>query len=179
MGLLGRGCGPAQTMGSGSAVGVSMSAKLKLAPRKAVDDWKEFRPLEVTRRRQSRSLLPKLLIATLLFAGLAVMWLLFKPQIGGAVAELGRAISQLGQRQAVLGKKRSATAAVVRKAARVPHTWRGEGVDDAARAPGPFEVYLLDGDRFIRVDSSSRSVLLNMQTGETTWLDRGAEEGRR
>ncbi|MGE5205250.1 MAG: hypothetical protein ACM3PW_06520 [Chlamydiota bacterium] len=156
-----------------------MSAKLKLAPRKPVDDWKEFRPLEVTRRRQSRSVVPKLLIAIFLFAGFAVMWLLFKPQIGGAVAELGRAISQLGQKQAVSSKPRSATSAVVRKATRVPRTGRGEWVDDAGRPPGPFEVYLLDGDRFIRVDSSSRSVLLNVQTGETTWLDSGAEEGRR
>jgi hypothetical protein len=49
-----------------------------------------------------------------------------------------------------------------------------------ARVPGPFEVYLLDGNRYIRVDSSSRSVLLNMQTGETTWTDTGgAAEGRR
>lgn len=156
-----------------------MSAKLKLAPRKAVDDWKEFRPLEVTRRRQSRSLFPKLLLATFLFAGLAVLWLMFKPQIGGAVAEIGRAISQLGQKQAVSSRPRSGPSAVVRKAARPLRTEGGKLLDDAARAPGPFEVYLLDGDRFIRVDSSSRSVLLNVQTGETTWLDSGAEEGRR
>jgi hypothetical protein len=156
-----------------------MSAKLKLAPRKPVDDWKEFRPLEVTRRRQSRSLVPKLLLAVFLFTGLAVMWVLFKPQIGGAVAELERAISQLGQKGAGSSKARSATSAVVRKATRPLHTEGGRVLDDAARAPGPFEVYLLDGDRFIRVDSSSRSVLLNMRTGETTWLDADVGQGRR
>ena len=55
-----------------------------------------------------------------------------------------------------------------------------ESLQRADRIAGPFEVYLLDGDRFVRVDASNRSVLLNMKTGETTWMaSDGTGEDRR
>jgi hypothetical protein len=158
-------------MGSGQTVDVSMSAKLKPMPRRPADNWDQFRPLEVTRRRRSRSPLPKLLIATFLFVALVIIWGVFKPQIRGTVSEISQAISRLGQRPAASTKARSAASAAVRRTLRPAQRGLDARWEETARSHGPFEVYLLDGDRYIRVDSSSRSVLLNMRTGETTWLD--------
>lgn len=167
------------SMGSGQAVDVSMSAKLKLAPRKPADDWKEFRPLEVTRRRRSRSVPRELIIASFLFVALVIIWVVFKPQIRGTVSEISQAISRLAQRPAAATKSHSPASAAVRRTQRAAQRGLDERWPDTARTPGPFEVYLLDGDRYIRVDSSSRSVLLNLRTGETTWLESGTGNGQR
>ncbi|HKW68006.1 MAG TPA: hypothetical protein VJP04_12005 [Terriglobales bacterium] len=88
-------------------------------------------------------------------------------------------MSELG-RNGVTDSSRIATPAVARKAPQHDRLRRGEALPDAVRLPGPFEVYLLDGDRFVRVDASNRSVMLNMQTGETTWMaSEGVDENRR
>lgn len=151
-----------------------MNPKLKLVRRKGLDEWDEFRP-HVT-RRSGLSPGSKLLIALLLSLVLLFGWIWFKPSISGTVAEIRSAISQMGQRRAAASKSRPA--ALRRPSARseVP---RARSSQDAARVPGPFEVYLLDGDRFIRVDSSSRSILLNTETGEATWMDSEGAARRR
>jgi hypothetical protein len=157
-----------------------MSAKLKPAPRRPVDDWEEFRPVQASPRRSSRSAAPKLLTATLLFIVLVLIWVYFRPSIRGTVAQIRRAVAELGQRNVASNRSRNPAPVVARRAPRSFAATRGESPKDMARVPGPFEVYLLDGNRYIRVDSSSRSVLLNMQTGETTWMDTaGVAEGRR
>lgn len=165
--------------GSVQAVDVSMSAKLKVVPRRPADDWQEFRPLEVTRRRRSRSALPKLLVAGFLFAALVIIWVVIKPQIRGTVSEISQAISRLGQRPAAATKAHSAVSAAVRRTSRPGQRGRDEQWVNTAATPGPFEVYLLDGDRYIHVDSSNKSVLLNMRTGETTWLESDSSAGQR
>jgi hypothetical protein len=100
--------------------------------------------------------------------------------MGKTVAEIKRVISELGRARPAAAGPQTATSAVARRAPRSSRLGRGEAPPDGARVPGPFEVYLLDGDRFIRVDSSNRSVLLDMQTGETTWMasDTAAERRR-
>jgi hypothetical protein len=90
--------------------------------------------------------------------------------MGKTVAEIKRVISELGRARPAAAEPRAATSAVARRAPRSSRLARGESPQGGARVPGPFEVYLLDGDRFIRVDSRNRSVLLDMQTGETTWM---------
>lgn len=156
-----------------------MNAKLKTVVRRPVDEWKEFRP-EVVSRRPARSATPKLLILSFLTAVFLLSWVFFKVPIAKTAAEIKSAIFQLGQSRVASTKSGPSTPAVVRRVLRPSRPGRGEPVQDFAREPGPFEVYLLDGDRFIRVDSRDKSVLLNMQTGETTWLDSdAAAEGRR
>jgi hypothetical protein len=155
-----------------------MSAKLKPAPRRPVDDWEEFRPVEVSQRRSSHSAAPKLLIASLLFTVLVLIWVYFKPSIGGTVAQIGRVVDELGHRNMASNRSRTPVAAVVRRTPRTFSATRGESPRDAARVPGPFEVYLLDGNRYIHVDSRNKSVLLNMKTGETTWRDTTAPSQR-
>ncbi len=167
------------SMGSGQAVDVSMSAKLKLAPRKPADDWEEFRPLEVSRRRRSRSVPRELIIASFLFVALVIIWLVFKPQIRGTVSEISQAISRLAQRPAAATKSHSSASTAARRTSRPAQRGLDERWQGTARTHGPFEVYLLDGDRYIRVDSSSRSVLLNMRTGEATWLESDTSAGQR
>jgi len=85
-------------------------------------------------------------------------------------------MAELAQARVEGSKSRPATAAVVRRTLRPSGRERVELPQRGGSGPGPFEVYLLDGNRYIRVDSSSRSVLLNMQTGETTWMDSEAVE---
>lgn len=147
-----------------------MSAKPKLAPRKPVDEWKEFRPAAVSPRRPPRSATPKLLVLSFLTAVFFLSWIFFRPPIGKTVAEIKRVISELGRARPAATGPHAATSAVARRTVRSSRLARGESPQGGARVPGPFEVYLLDGDRFIRVDSSNRSVLLDMQTGETTWM---------
>ena len=161
------------------AVGQVMSAKPKLAPRKQVDEFREFRPAAVSSRPPSRSATPKLLILSFLTVVFFLIWIFFRPSIGSTVAEFKKVISELG-RNRVATAPRTATSSVARRVPRHARLGREESLPDAARIPGPFEVYLLDGDRFIRVDASNRSVLLNMQTGETTWIaSEGVGENRR
>lgn len=147
-----------------------MSAKPKLPPRRPVDEWKEFRPAAVSSRGRSRSSQPALLILSFLTVVFVLSWVFFRPPIGRTVAEIKKVISELGRRSAVATTPRAADSAMARRVPQRARGARGESPEDGARVPGPFEVYLLDGDRFIRVDSRSRSVLLNMQTGETTWM---------
>lgn len=156
-----------------------MSARPKLVPRRPADDWEEFRPLEITHRRRSRSAAPKLLLASFLFVALVIVWVVFKPQIRGTVSEISQAISRLGQRPAASNKSHSAASVAVRRTPRSEQRGLDGRWQDTARTPGPFEVYLLDGDRYVRVDSSNRSVLLNMQTGETTWLESDTRKAQR
>ena len=146
-----------------------MSAKPKVAPRKQVDEFREFRPAAVSSRQPSRSGFPKLLILSFVTAVFFVSWILFRPSLGNTVAEIKKVMSELS-RNRVADAPRTASPAMARKAPQHDRLRRGESLPDAARIPGPFEVYLLDGDRFVRVDANNRSVLLNMQTGETTWM---------
>jgi hypothetical protein len=156
-----------------------MSAKPKLAPPKQLDEFREFRPAAVSSRRPSRSATPRLLILSFLTVVFFLIWIFFRPSLGGTVAEFKKVISQLGRNRGTTAP-RTATSAVGRRVPQHARTGRAESLPDAARIPGPFEVYLLDGDRFIRVDASNRSVLLNMQTGETTWMaSDGVTESRR
>jgi len=156
-----------------------MSAKPKVAPRKQVDDFREFRPVAVSPRQPSRSATPKLLILSFLTVVFFLSWILFRPSIGSTVAEIKKVMSELG-RNRMADAPRTAIPAVARRVPQHDRLPRGESLPDAARLPGPFEVYLLDGDRFVRVDANNRSVLLNMQTGETTWMaSEGAGENRR
>jgi hypothetical protein len=156
-----------------------MSAKPKVAPRKQVDEFREFRPVAVSPRQPSRSATPKLLILSFLTVVFFLSWILFRPSIGNTVAEIKKVMSELA-RNRVADAPRTATPAVARKVPQHDRLQRGESLPGDARVPGPFEVYLLDGDRFVRVDASNRSVLLNMQTGETTWTasDAGSERRR-
>jgi hypothetical protein len=156
-----------------------MSAKAKLAARKQVDEFREFRPVAVSSRRSSRSAMPKLVILSFLTVVFFLSWIFFRPSIGSTVAEIKKVISELGQNRVAATAPRPATSAATRKPQHVRLGLR-ESLPDAARIPGPFEVYLLDGDRFVRVDANNRSVLLNVQTGETTWMaSDGVAEGRR
>ena len=156
-----------------------MSAKPKVAPRKQVDEFREFRPVAVSSRQPSRSATPKVLILSFLTVVFFLSWMLFRPSIGSTVAEIKKVMAELG-RNGVTDSSRTATPAVARKPPQHDRLRRGEALPDAVRLPGPFEVYLLDGDRFVRVDASNRSVLLNMQTGETTWMaSEGVGENRR
>lgn len=148
-----------------------MSARLKPAPRSPVDDWEEFRPAEISRGRSSRSTGSKLLVSVLLFAVLLLVWVLLKPPITGTVAQIRKAISGLGQSPAASRKPRVAAGRTRREWQSARPQRAQELRDPGSAALRPFEVYLLDGDRYIRVDASSRSVLLNTQTGETTWID--------
>lgn len=145
--------------------------------KRPADEWAQFRPLEVSRRRQPRSAVPKtLVIASFLFALIFAFWVFFRPQIRGTMAEIRKAMADLAQARVTARKARPTTAAAARRTLRSTDRERVESPRSGNSGPGPFEVYLLDGDRYIRVDSSSRSVLLNMQTGETTWMDSEAVE---
>ncbi|HET7748962.1 MAG TPA: hypothetical protein VFK81_06245 [Terriglobales bacterium] len=156
-----------------------MSAKPKLAPRKQLDEFKEFRPVAASSRRPSRSATPKLLFLSFVTVVFLLSWIFFRPSIGKTVAEIKSVISELGRSPAAATTPRADTSSVARKPQHA-RLGRGESLPDAARIPGPFEVYLLDGDRFIRVGASNKSVLLNMKTGETTWMasDATAENRR-
>ena len=154
-----------------------MSAKPKPVVKRPADEWAEFRPVEVSRRTRPRSAVPRtLVIATFLFSLIFAAWVFFRPQIRGTMAEIRTAMAELAQARVEGSKSRPATAAVVRRTLRPSARERVELPRRGDSGPGSFEVYLLDGNRYIRVDSSSRSVLLNMQTGETTWMDSEAVE---
>jgi hypothetical protein len=156
-----------------------MSATPKSAPGKQVDEFREFRPVAVSSRRQRHSTTPKLLILSFLTVVFFLSWIFFRPSISNTVAEIKKVISELGQAPAAAPTSRATTAVLARKPQHV-RLGREESLPEAARVPGPFEVYLLDGDRFIRVDARNRSVLLNMKTGETTWTaSDGVGEDRR
>lgn len=146
-----------------------MNAKLRPASPRRVDEWEQFRPAEFS-RRPSGSVGRKLLVAAVLAAVLAVIWVVFKPPLTGTVAQIRKAISGLRHSSAAPAKRRIA-AGRTRREARLARPHRPEQPPDSAAARRPFEVYLLDGDRYIRLDASNRSVLLNTQTGETTWID--------
>ena len=151
------------------AVGVAMNARLKQAlPRP--DEWNEFRPEEFS-RRSSRSVGLKLLLSVALVSALLLIWVILKPQIRGTMTQIRKAISGPEQSPVKSSRKRHAGAAGARRDLRATRDHRPEQPTPGEAAPGPFEVYLLDGDRYIRVDASDRSVLLNTQTGETTWID--------
>ena len=88
-------------------------------------------------------------------------------------------MAELAQTREAPKKSSPAAAAAVRRPLRSSARGRAESRQPGSSGPGPFEVYLLDGDHYIRVDSGSRSILLNMHTGETTWMDSDAAGGRR
>lgn len=147
-----------------------MNVNLKPALPRPVDEWKEFRPEEFSRRSSSGVLL-KLLVPVFLLAVLLLSWIFFKPSISGTVAQIQKAISGLRPSPVASSHKRSVAAGKSHRESRSALAQRAEQPSPGEAAPGPFEVYLLDGDRYIRLEANDRSVLLNTRTGETTWVD--------
>ena len=113
-----------------------MSAKPKLAPRKQVDEFREFRPVAVSPRQPLRSATPKLLILSFLTIVFFLSWILFRPSIGSTVAEIKKVMSELG-RNRVADAPRTATPATAHKVPQHDRLPRGESLPDAARLPGP------------------------------------------
>ena len=149
-----------------------MSARLKVVPRKPADDWAEFRP-EASPRPTPWF---KLVLAILCLGALVVTWSWLKPPIRSTVAQIKQAMLGLGK--PAPAKKPPLTTREPKHRARNPHL-QSEVSESSVGGSGAFEVYLLDGDRFVRVEANSRSVLLNMRTGEATWIySDTAEPGR-
>lgn len=154
-----------------------MNARLKQAQSRPADDWEEFRPARSS-QRSSRSVARKLLASAFLFAAMVLIWVMFKPRISGTVAGIRSVISGLGRSPVASSPKQRVAAEKKRRGLRPSSAYRPEP-ETGGTALRPFEVYLLDGDRYIRVAASDRSVLLNTETGETTWIDSDSMAGNR
>ena len=137
------------------------------------NDWDKFRPereLKLVQRDHSRRRLPIILLfATALLVGVvAALWL--RPHLYGTVAEISKAIRAFSQPELPsTAKKRHQVQSVIRRPSRLR---RSSGVSpDRVTEPGPFETYVLNGDRYIRVEGMTKYALLDTRTGEIIWIE--------
>ena len=136
------------------------------------NDWDDFRPereTKLSQRNQSRRPLPIVLaLATILLLGAVALWL--RPQLRGTIADVSKTIRTLGQPELPPRKKKSRQVqSVIRHSNRFR---RGSGVSPRRVADmGPFDAYILDGDRYIRVEGMTKYALLDTRTGEIIWIE--------
>lgn len=136
------------------------------------DDWDNFRPqrdLETVRRNHSQRLVPILLVlATVLFIALMTAWWL-RPHIHGAVDDVAKAIRAFSQPELPSkAKKRPQNQSVIRSRKR-RHRVSGPSHGRATEL-GPFDAYVLNGDRYIRVEGMATYALLDTRTGDIIWI---------
>lgn len=134
-----------------------------------MEDWKEFRTAkDLARARPKRRRVPVVLVvATALFFGTLLARLL-KPHV---VEALAYAKAVLVPRPTDLRVPHSIDS---KKWSRRPHGRRREPIPEpkSRRAPalGPFDVYVLNGDRYIRVEGMSKYGILDTRTGKIVWI---------
>jgi hypothetical protein len=129
-------------------------------------NWDKFRPardLEIARRKQRR-VWAALSVATALFFAVVIVHLL-RPNLADALAHVAKAaLATSGEdlpapRVSYSGK---------RSAQRHRKLHSGPSL---SRTPelGPFDTYVLDGERYIRVEGMTKYALLDTRTGEIIW----------
>jgi len=149
-----------------------MSSKLSVVRHPGPeDDWDQFRPahdLQVLPGKRSPKVPLLLVLATVLF-GAVVVSFHFQPKVKGAVAHIAKAVLDLGRPARVIAPTKSVAMRSVpprRKLRHLRPEMRARGVS----ALGPFEAYVLDGDRYIRVEGISQYALLDTRTGKIIWI---------
>lgn len=149
-----------------------MSPRLNVVRRaRSADEWDQFRPLrdlDVPIRKRSRQVPLLLVIATVLFL-VALLAIHFQPEVEGAVAHVAKSILDLGRPARIIAPPRPSAMVSVRtrrKLRRLSPQVRSSGLP----VLGPFDVYVLDGDRYIRVEGLSKYALLDTRTGKIIWI---------
>lgn len=136
------------------------------------NDWDNFRPereLKLVQRSHSRRRLPIAVIATALLMGaVAVLWL--RPQLHVTVSDISTAIRALRQPELPSKTRKShQVQSVIRHPSRLR---RGSGASPGRVTElGPFDAYILDGDRYIRLEGMTKYALLDTRTGEIIWIE--------
>jgi hypothetical protein len=134
-----------------------------------MDDWKKFRPasdLKVARQRQRRIRLLLGLATALFFATL--IGRLLKPHIVDALTYAKAALRLPREELPILlptdsDKRAPRSHRKHRNLAPKPRFSR-------TPEPGPFDAYILNGDRYLRVEGMSDYALLDTRTGEVIWI---------
>src|SRR5579863_7203168 len=149
-----------------------MSPRLNVVRRvRPADDWDQFRPvrdLRVPPRRRTRQVPLLLVLATILFF-VALLAFHFQPEVEGAVAHVAKAVLDLGRPARVIAPTRPGETGSLRsrrKPRRLSPQVRSSGVP----ALRPFDVYVLDGERYVRVEGMSKYALLDTRTGKIIWI---------
>lgn len=137
------------------------------------NDWDDFRPERETKlaqRNHSRRRLPIVLalVTVVLMGAVAILWL--RPYLRGTVADISNTIRAFSQPEVPPRTKKSRQ---VQSVIRHPNRFRrGSGASrDRVAELGPFDAYVLDGDRYIRVEGMTKYALLDTRTGEIIWIE--------
>jgi len=150
-----------------------MSPKLSAVRQPRPDnDWDQFRPardLQVARRQRRQ---PRIAFALVLIIALFVAVLVafrFRLQVENAVANVTKAILESRRPAPVAPPRRTVETRSLhprRKLRNLTPERRSSG----ASALGPFDAYVLDGDRYIRVEGMSKYALLDTRNGKIIWI---------
>ncbi len=146
-----------------------MSPKPSVVGRlRSEDDWDQFRPARDLKLAPPKRPRQGLVLATVLVFAVMVAFR-FRPEVETAVAHVARAVLDSRQPAWVITRTK-----VVERRSIDSHgkrrIFRPEPRSGGAAALGPFDAYVLDGDRYIRIEGMSTYALLDTRTGKVIWI---------
>ena len=133
-----------------------------------MEDWKKFRPAREIACRKQRRIRIVLGLATALFFAVLIARLL-RPHVVDALTYAKTALRLTREELPVARATDSET-----RALRPHHKQHNLGPEPRfSRTPelGPFDAYILNGDRYIRVEGMSKYALLDTRTGKIIWIE--------
>jgi hypothetical protein len=140
--------------------------------RKPQDPWNKFRPVAVQRQqkgpRQGRA---KLLLIFICIVAISILVArLLRPHVERGLARMANRLVTLerGEMPATPGHAERRTPAA-RVGRRPLHSAREHSASQAAPL-GDFDAYILQGDRYVRVQGMSKYALVDMDTGKIIWI---------
>jgi hypothetical protein len=140
-----------------------MSSPRSSGPR---DDWNKFRPARDLRTPRRRRRIPVLLILTpALFAFLLGDQL--RPRVEAALAYVAKVALRPKREEAPRPRPSDRANRSARPSQR--HS-RSEPRFSSPPELGPFDAYVLDGSRYIRVEGKDSYALVDTKTGKVTWV---------
>jgi hypothetical protein len=98
---------------------------------------------------------------------------LLQPHVEAALAYVSKVA--LGKREEVPSPRQSDKAKRTARPSREHN--RGERTFSSQPELGPFDAYVLDGDRYIRVEGKDSYALVDTKTGNVTWIGKMRKNG--
>jgi hypothetical protein len=133
------------------------------------NDWDKFRPardLRTARRKQRRIPVALILATALLLAFLLADQL--RPRVEAALAYVAKVA--LGPKREEVPLRRQSDSE--KPSARPYQTHYRRDPRFSRTELGPFDAYVLDGSRYIRVEGKDSYALVDTKTGKVTWINK-------
>jgi hypothetical protein len=131
------------------------------------DEWDKFRPAHDLRTRRRRRRIPVLLIPTTALFFVFLLGDILRPRVKAALAYVANVALRPKREEVSLPRSGDRASRSTR-----PYETHNRRNPRFSRPPelGPFDAYVLDGSRYIRVDGEDSYALVDTTTGKITWI---------